>query len=62
MNVAKRVDPESSHQKKEKSVTVYGDGYKLTCGDCFTIYTNTESLFCISETNMILYVSIVRVS
>ena len=27
------------------------------CGDHFVIYTNTESLYCIPETNIMLYVN-----
>ena len=35
---------------------------KFNSGDYFTMYTNTESLHCIPETNIMLYASVLYLS
>lgn len=55
-----RVYPKSSHRKK-KNLTVVMDVNLIYHGDHFDIYTNTESLCCISKTNKMLYVNCVLI-
>ena len=32
------------------------------CGDHFAVYTNSESLYCTPETNMVLYVNHISIN
>ena len=61
LKVAKSVDLEHSHHKKEKFVTLYGDMLIRHCRDHFAIYTNSEPLYCTSEATIILYVNYVSI-
>ena len=61
LKVAKSVVLESSHHKKEKFITLYGDMLIRRCRDHFTIYTNSEPLYCTTETTVILYVNYVSI-
>ena len=61
LKVAKSVALESSHHKKEKFITLYGDMLIRHCRDHFAIYTNSEPLYCTTETTVILYVNYVSI-
>ena len=61
LKVAKSVGLEYSHHKKETFITLYGDMLIRHCRDHFAIYTNSEPLYCASETNIILYVNYISI-
>lgn len=50
----KRVNLKTSHHHKEKFCNcMVADGNQTLCGDHFTGYTNTKSLGCTPETNVV---------
>lgn len=50
------MDLENYHRKKNNFASIYGDGLTgLTCGGHFAVCTNTESLSCTPEANIMLW-------
>lgn len=50
------VDLENYHRKKNNFASIYGDRLTgLTCGGHFAVCTNTESLSCTPEANIMLW-------
>lgn len=54
LKITKRINLKTFHQKKKIFITLYGDIGNQTYYDHSTAYTNTESLCCMLETNIIL--------
>lgn len=61
--VAKNINLKSSHHReKDFCELCMVMGVNMTyCGDYFTIFTNTESLCCAPDTNIMLHVNYISV-
>ena len=58
---AKRVDLRCAHDQKKTGIYMVTDFKKIYCDYQFTIYTNIESLSCIPESNIMLYLNYISI-